>query len=516
MTLEHPDRGGAEQLDRDFPRTAAVPLSGSGGSRRSALSSVARPASIAALVWPLALAPLAAQQPAAGAPVLRASIVAGYHAGFLCSAVFLAQRDPAAVARDELGPALLDSLTDTAEAVRPIRTGIDRESRTAFAVPRFADDPFFRGEPRRAVFQKGRGCTLLPPGSRPKDAGRLPSVPRWTPPDIASRPWPDGDLVPGGPLPSEVDSARLAAALDSAFTGSAYNPHHTLGVVVVYRGRIVTERYAPGWSMHTQYRTWSTAKSIASALVGILVGQGKLDLRAPAPIAEWRRPLDPRGAITVEHLLHMSSGLVSGGSRTPLGYWGGIDIAADAAAAQLERAPGTRWKYSNYDTILVLRAAREVLGDDAYASFPRRALLDRIGMHHTFPETDPFGNYILSSQVYSTPRDLARFGLLYLNDGVWNGQRILPEGWVAFTVQPAPAHDPGRRASAWGYGAHWWLLGRDPRVPPDAYTTDGRRGQHVSVVPSRQLVVVRTGLDPEPSGWDQAGFVADVLAAIRR
>jgi CubicO group peptidase (beta-lactamase class C family) len=282
----------------------------------------------------------------------------------------------------------------------------------------------------------------------------------------------------------------------------------------VHRGRLLAERYAAGWGMHTQYRTWSTAKSITNALIGVLVGEGKLRMDQPAPIPEWRRPLDPRGAITLGHLLHMSSGLESGGNQTPIGYWGGIDIAADAAAAALERAPGTRWKYSNYDTILLLRAARQVLGDEAYASFPRRAL-DRIGMYHTFAETDPYGNYILSSQVYSTPRDLARFGLLYLNDGTWGGRRILPEGWVAYTVRPAPAHDPGADPSEWGYGAHWWLLGRDPRVPDDAYTTAGRRGQFVSVIPSRQLVVVRTGLDPEPGDWDQAGFVAQVVAAIR-
>jgi CubicO group peptidase (beta-lactamase class C family) len=285
-------------------------------------------------------------------------------------------------------------------------------------------------------------------------------------------------------------------------------------VVVLHRGRIVAERYAPGWGMYTQYRTWSTAKSIASALIGVLVGQRKLGVGDPAPIPEWRRPLDARGAITLEHLLHMSSGLESGGNQTPLGYWGGIDIAADAARAPLERAPGTRWKYSNYDTILLLRAARAVLGDSAYAAFPREALLDRIGMHHTFPETDPFGNYILSSQVYSTPRDLARLGLLYLNDGIWNGQRVLPEGWVAYSVRQASTQDPRARADGWGYGAQWWLLGTDGRVPRDTYTSAGRRGQFVSVVASRQVVVVRTGLDPEPSGWDQVGFIASVLAAL--
>jgi CubicO group peptidase (beta-lactamase class C family) len=460
-----------------------------------------------------AAAPLWAQQPALDS-IQRASLVAGYHAGFLCSAVFVARRDPRAVAREELSPELLDSPGDTAESVRPIRTGIDQAGGVAFAVPRYADDPFFRGEPRRAVFRPGRGCTLLPPGAKISDAALLPPVPRWKQPDVASRPWPDGDRLPAEPLPAGVDSVKLARAVDSAFQGNGYRPHRTLGVVVVYRGRIVAEQYARGWGVHTQYRTWSTGKSIASALIGILVGQGRLRPAAAAPIPEWRHPLDPRRAITIEHLLHMSSGLRSDGNRTPLGYWGGIDIAADAAAAPLERAPGTRWKYSNYDSILLLRAARAVLGDEAYGAFPRRALLDRIGMHHTFPETDAFGNYIMSSQVYSTPRDLARFGLLYLNDGMWSGLRILPEGWVAYSTRPAPTHHPATGASGWGYGAQWWLLGTDSRVPPDAYSSAGRRGQFVTVVPSRGLVVVRTGLDPEPSGWDQVGFVAAVLAAL--
>ncbi|HEX2450777.1 MAG TPA: serine hydrolase [Gemmatimonadales bacterium] len=463
----------------------------------------------------LAASPCASQDRPAPT-VLRASLVAGYHAAFLCSAVYLAHRDPDAVRNDELGPTVLDQAADTSPGLRPARVGVDRTAHTAFAIPATADDPFFRGQPRLAVFQAGRGCTLLPPGAKPEDAARLPAVPRWSPPDVAARPWPDGDHLPIEPLPAQVDSARLHAALDSAFSGSAYRPSRTLGVVVVYRGRIVAERYAAGWGMHTQYRTWSTAKSIASALIGILVGQGKLSVDAPAPILEWSRPLDPRSSITIEHLLHMSSGLESGGNQTPIGYWGGIDIAADAASAPLERAPGTRWKYSNYDTILLLRAARQVLGDEAYAAFPRQALLDRIGMYHTFPETDPYGNYILSSQVYSTPRDLARLGLLYLNDGVWNGRRILPPGWVAYTVKPAPAYDLTASSPAWGYGAQWWLIGRDSRVPSDAYTTQGRRGQFATVIPSRRVVVVRTGLDPEPTGWDHAGFVGEVVSAIGR
>jgi CubicO group peptidase (beta-lactamase class C family) len=467
--------------------------------------------SVPALVCVTAATPLAGQLPELDS-LQRASVVAGYHAAFLCSAVFLAGRAPEAVAREELSPALLDSPSDTAERVRPIRTGIDRAARQAFAVPRYPHDAFFRGEPRRAVFRQGRGCTLLPPGAGASAAGELPPVPRWSAPDVSTRPWPDGDRLPATPLPPQVDSLQLARVVAGAFAPVA--SHRTLGVVVLHRGRLIAERYAKGWGMHTQYRTWSTAKSISNALIGVLVGRGALAVDAPAPVPEWRHPLDPRGAITIEHLLRMSSGLHSGGNQTPLGYWGGIDIAADAASAPLERAPGTRWRYSNYDTILLLRAARAVLGDAAYAAFPRKALLDRIGMYRTFPETDPFGNYILSSQVYTTPRDLARFGLLYLNDGVWNGERILPEGWVAYSTRQAPAQDPRSRPDGWGYGAQWWLLGTDSRVPGDTYTSAGRRGQFTTVIPSRGVVVVRTGLDPEPSGWDQAAFAAQVLETI--
>jgi CubicO group peptidase (beta-lactamase class C family) len=307
--------------------------------------------------------------------------------------------------------------------------------------------------------------------------------------------------------------------VEAAFSGAQYQPHKTIGVVVVYRGRIIAERYALGFDAHTQYRTWSSAKSLTNALVGILVGQGRLAVGAAAPIPEWQKPGDPRGRITIAHLLHMSSGLESDGAWTPEAYWDGIDTGTVVAQARLEVEPGSRWKYSNYDTLLLVRAMREVIGDArTYLEFPRRALLDRIGMRDTLPELDPSGNFILSSQVYSTPRDLARLGLLYLGDGMWNGERILPEGWVDYTTTPAPAtlllpEDDEAHA---GYGAQFRLYGRDRRLPADAYSTAGVRGQHATIVPSRHLVVARMGLDPLlDSGWDQRAFVADVLAAIR-
>jgi CubicO group peptidase (beta-lactamase class C family) len=437
-------------------------------------------------------------------PIL--SFAAGLKTGHMCSAVFVAGRSPEAVLEDELGnlDARLRFVPD------PI---VDRETRSVSV------RLLLGWMTRRAAYRGDAGCTVLPPGASLEDGAALPKVQIPEPPgDPSTIPWPDGDLLPDEPLPPEVDERRLAAVVEEAFTGERERPYQTIGVVVVYRGRIVAERYAPGFDAHTQYRSWSSAKSLTSALVGILVGQGKIDVASPAPIPEWRGQDDPRGQITITHLLHMSSGLESEGAWTLEAYWGGIDTGAAVARTRLKATPGTRWKYSNYDTLLLVRTMREVIADDAeYLTFPHRALLHRIGMRDTVPELDPYGNFILSSQVYTTARDLARFGMLYLDDGVWNGERILPEGWVEFASRPAPASLllPEDHEAHAGYGAQFWLYGRHPRLPGDAYSTSGARGQYATIVPSREVVVARTGLDPIlKSGWDQPAFVADVLDAI--
>ena len=440
--------------------------------------------------------------PVAHAQMIPPELGAGFKAGFTCSAVFHAGRTLEQVLRDELGgikqlEGLPDPLVD-----------FDTKSVTCAYLE---EQP-----PRLAVFRDGIGTILLPPGATLADAASLPTADMPMPSgDPASIPWPDGDLLPETSLPPEIDTERLRQALEDAFVGKQYEPHKTIGVVVVYQDRIIGERYAQGWNMHTQYRTWSTAKSITNALIGILVRKGKLRVDQPAPIPEWQGENDPRRHITIENLLHMSSGLASEGANTFTAYWGGIDTAEDAAGGELEVEPGTRWKYANYDTLLLMKSAREVLPHlETYLTFPRRALLNKIGMRHTFPETDPYGNFILSSQVYTTPRDLARFGLLYLHDGVWNGERILPEGWVEYSMTPAPAKKQGQSGEH-GYGKQFWLIGFDPRVPDGSFTTAGHRGQYATVVPSMDLVVARMGLDPmQGDGWDQAAFVADIISSI--
>jgi CubicO group peptidase (beta-lactamase class C family) len=209
----------------------------------------------------------------------------------------------------------------------------------------------------------------------------------------------------------------------------------------------------------------------------------------------------------------MSSGLFSGGSNTDAIYFGGQDVISAATTTSLEVEPGTRWKYANNDTLLLLRALRNRLGSDLdYLRYPYDKLLHPLGMYHTRMETDHLGNFIGSSQTYTTARDLTRFGMLLANDGVWNGKRLLPEDWVKFSATPAPTRSP--QTGQWGYGAQFWLLDQMPGVPKGTFTTAGNKGQYVTVVPGHDLVIVRTGVDPNGKRFGQRTFVADVVDAL--
>ena len=375
----------------------------------------------------------------------------------------------------------------------------------------------------RAVFREGIGCVVMAPDQAIEEIDTLPAF--TAPPlpgDPATIPWPNGDLVTEGPLPAGIDAAALKAASDWAFNRES--PEQvTLSLMVLQGSKIVHERYADGVNMHTRTRTWSTAKSIAATLIGMLVDQGKIDLDAPLGI-EWLPPLDqpdkdPRAAITWRHVLNMSSGLepIDSFNReyatgSGLSYWAGASSVDGARGLGMVREPGVFWDYENYDTLLAVYAMKKVLGgEDAYHEFPRKALLDRIGMRNTLISTDRFGDFILSSQVYTNARDLARFGLLYLQGGVWDGERLISEKWIAFERTPAPA----TAKTGNEYGAQWWLV-PDSRtdVPRDAYSTAGNRGQYVVVVPSHNLVIVRRGLDYGAQGFSQWDLTREVLKAF--
>ena len=376
----------------------------------------------------------------------------------------------------------------------------------------------------RAAFRDGIGCIILAPNQTFEDIDKLPVL-AMAPAagDPAKTAWPDGDAVASGPLPATVDAAALQAASDWSF--NRQSPEQvTLSLLVIHHGRIIHERYAPGVNMSTRTRTWSTAKSLASTLFGILVDQGKLKLDAPLDV-EWLPRVaspeqDPRRAITLRHVLNMSSGLYpvdNGGleyaTGSGLAYWAGASSERGAVNRAMIRQPGTFWDYENYDTLTAVSAMKRAIGNpQQYLAFPRTALFDRLGMRNTLVSTDRFGDFILSSQVYTNARDLGRLGLLYLQNGMWNGQRIISDDWIKFVRTPAPA--TASRGNQ--YGGHFWLV-PDNRsdVPKDAYSTNGNRGQFTVIVPSHQLVIVRRGLDYGRQGFSQWDMTREVLKAIK-
>lgn len=373
----------------------------------------------------------------------------------------------------------------------------------------------------RAAYREGLGCMVLAPDQDFEDVDSLPELKLPQPAgDAATIPWPDGDLVPEKPSPAGVDAKALEAAWDWTFDRATHgHPSQiTLSLLVVHRGDIVFERYAPGVDRTTRTRTWSTAKSIASALIGIAISQGKLSLGSPLPYPED----DPRRAITLRDVLHMSSGLEPVDNKkcavvgSCLSYWAGASSVEGALNRGLVSRPGTTWDYENYDTLLAVYALKKALGEKEYLEFPRRALLDRVGMQSTVPGVDRFGDFILSSQIYTNARDLARFALLYLNRGKWpnaDGETIVPESWIDFSRTPAPS-TLGRGGF---YGGQWWLVPDDRKdIPPDTYTTAGNRGQHAVVVPSYDLVIVRRGLDwlPGDHSFPEWDLVREVLKAF--
>ena len=377
----------------------------------------------------------------------------------------------------------------------------------------------------RAAFRGGLGCIILAPDQTFEDIADLPELRLPPPPgDPARMSWPDGDVVGEVMLPQGIDANALQAASDWAFDRES--PEQvTLSLMVVHDGRIIHERYAPGVDMHTKTPQRPTAKSIAVTLIGMLVDEGRLALDEPLGL-EWlpetRSPeTDPRNEITLRHVLNMSSGLETVDNQgleyatgSGMAYWAGSSSVNGALSRALFREPGTFWDYENYDTLLGVLAMKRALGDEqTYLEFPRRALFDKIGMRSTLPSTDRFGDFILSSQVYTNARDLARFGLLYLNGGVWNGERLISEEWIDFVRTPAPS------TASMGnqYGGQWWLVpdGRDD-VPSDAYSTAGNRGQYVVVVPSHDLVIVRRGLDYGRQGFNRWDLTREVLKAFGR
>jgi hypothetical protein len=448
-------------------------------------------------------------------PGTAVRVATGLVSHTLCSETFVAGLDP-----DQTFAETVRSMPGIRRLAPWLRYEVDRakrEVRTTLA-GRFE---------ARAAYHDGEGCSLVYPGvvgARPPlfspspaagaAAGRSPA------PDIAGR------------AIADPASGPLRDALDRAFAEHVgESPRGTKAVVVVHDGRVVAERYAPGYGPDTPMLSWSMNKSVVNALIGILVRQGRLAIAAPAPVPAWRDPADPRHAITIEHLMRMTSGLAldetnSGFDPSSRMIYTEPDMAGFAESARAQAPPGTRFHYSSPSTLILSRIIRDAVGRDAAGGpagdvirFAERELFAPLGMRGVTLEFDATGTQIGSTYMYATARDWARFGLLYANDGVAAGRRILPEGWVDYSAAPtAGARD--------GYGAGFFTNRGDSEfgrrrvrggMPADSFFASGTQGQRIVIAPAHRLVVVRLGRSQDWETFDIRGLmrlVGDVDAAL--
>jgi CubicO group peptidase (beta-lactamase class C family) len=411
-------------------------------------------------------------------------------AGFakvMCSAVFITGLDPE-FAAENIGY-FTSPYEERAKLGKPV---IDRATKNVrVQAP--------NGAMLTAQYLGSQGCVTLPP------SGRLlfkPIQVTSSLPDPGKLAWPMGDRIAEADFPKELDRTKLQSAVDAAFDPPGAM---TAALVITWRGKIIAERYGTGITPHTSLESWSMGKSVTASLMGVLIQQGVYKLTQPAPIPEWQSPGDPRAKITIADLLNMSSGLriiaPQDPDYNPSGpypdhlylYTGRVNSFQYAATRPLQWPPGTIGRYHNTDPVLVnylIRLAVEKRGEE-YLSFPQRALFDKIGIRSMVIETDPFGDFLTQGYDLMAARDWARLGNLYLQDGIWNGTRVLPEGYVEFVSSLAPAWKADGRPI---YGGFFWLNGdgRFP-IPKDAYYMAGAGGQFTLIIPSRDLVVVRLG-----------------------
>ncbi|MGE3957092.1 MAG: serine hydrolase domain-containing protein [Vicinamibacterales bacterium] len=409
------------------------------------------------------------------------------YAKIMCTAVFVTGLEPA-FAMENVG-----YFTAPYESRAQLGTPrIDRQKQTVeVTMP--------NGTVRLAKHVGSQGCVTVPVGKT--DVSFTPSVVTPRVPDPKTTPWPMGDLLPDGPPPAGVDMAKVQAAVETAFDPAAM----TAAFVVTYKGRIIAERYGPNITPTTPLESWSMGKSLSGTLLGILIQKGVYTLDQPAPIPEWQGANDPRRTIRIRDILNMSSGLriiapqdpdydESGPYPDHLYYYtGSMDAFKYAATRPQQWEPGKVGRYRNTDPVLtnyLTRLAVEKRGED-YHAWPQRNLFDKLGIRTFVMDTDPFGNFLTHGYESASGRDWARIANLYLQDGVWNGERILPEGYASFVGALAPAWVADGRPQ---YGGLFWVNGDGAwPAPKDMYFMSGVGGQQVLIIPSHQLAVVRLG-----------------------
>ena len=443
------------------------------------------------------------------APLYRVALLgSGYMAQTLCSGMFVSGRSMDELMAQELASAGSGELAY-------FQAAPDHDARTVSASA-------YGFASQTAIFRNGLGCTLIDGKSeadlRAQASGLFPA--RKPPKTDAA--WPLGEHVAAWAAPEDVNVEAVTKTIADIFAErDPARPRRTRALVVVHGGRIVAERYAPDFDAHMPLIGWSMSKTAVNALVGMRVKDGAIALDDDALMPEWRAQNDPRRAITLGELMHMTSGLEFDESTSSnlsdvsqmLFVQG--DAAHFAASKPLIHEPGTHWSYSSGTTAIIDGILRGTFKDERdYLRFPIERLFGPLGMTSAVLEPDASGTFIGSSFLYTSARDWARLGLLFLHDGVWNGTRLLPEGWVDYSLKPTKLSPHGQ------YGAQIWLKltnapnQGEPPMPEDAYYMLGFDGQVVVVVPSRDLVVVRLGLTPDGGDWHTGRDLAPLVNAF--
>ncbi len=451
----------------------------------------------------------------AGPPLYRIALLgSGYMAQQLCAGLFVSGRSFDHVMAEDLsgpgfGPLALFTphVDETAKTVRASAFGIAGQT---------------------AVYRHGLGCTLIRHRSAAAYGAENPDPFTADLPAAPDAEWPQGSRVAAGAWgrdfewPDGVDGQAASQAVDAVFADpDPERPRATRALVVVHKGRIVAERYAPGFDAHMPLVGWSMSKTGTNALIGLRVKDGALALDDTRLMPEWLGRDDMRSEITVNTLLRMTSGLAF--HEDPDDKLSDVsqmmfvqgNTAAFAASKPLAYAPGTHWSYSTGAAAILSGVLRETFDDERdYLSYPRERLFGPLGMRTAQLPPDPSGTLMGGAFLYASARDWARLGLLYLQDGKWGGEQILPKGWVAYTTRPT-AQSPEDE-----YGAQVWLkleksenLG-EPPMPADSFYMLGHNGQAVAMIPSKDLVVVRLGQTLNGGDWDTARDLGPLVNAF--
>ncbi|MCP4604201.1 MAG: serine hydrolase [Proteobacteria bacterium] len=415
---------------------------------------------------------------------------AGYAAKNLCSWVFVSGSDEKKALEDYVWP-----------AVFPLSYFVDLKIDTSNKTVTVSS--FLYGD-KKAVYRKHLGCTLLNDITENElRAQRFTPIPKV---DLSPAvPWPNGSSKIGNQLPEGVDITKINNVIDELMKEPSDGIiRQTNAIVIVYKGQLIAENYGSDYDENTPFIAWSVAKSATATLMGILVKKKKIDIKSPAPIDMWSEPDDPRREITIDQLLRMSSGLEFSeiyGSYSQVSKMLHLngDMARYACDKPLEGKPDEIWNYSTGTTNILSKIIFDTVGGtlNDYYAFAYKELFRKLGMNSTVFEPDATGCFAGGTYLYLSARDFARLGLLWLEDGIWNSERILPEGWMKYSTTPTP-HAPMRQ-----YGAQFWLNLGDPddlaerkwpRLPKDVFSAVGHHGQYVMMVPSKKLIVVRLGV----------------------